>query len=37
VGQTPDLWIPLAMQREVLPDRNGLDNNWFQCLHMIAA
>ena len=36
VGQTPDLWIPLAMQKEILPDRNGLDNNWFQCLHMIA-
>jgi MacB-like protein len=36
VGQTPDLWIPLAMQKEISPDRNGLDNNWFQCLHMIA-
>ena len=36
VGQAPDLWIPLAMQREISPDRNGLENNWYQCLHMIA-
>ncbi|HKX00458.1 MAG TPA: ABC transporter permease [Bryobacteraceae bacterium] len=36
VGQSPDVWIPLAMQREICPDRNGLDNNLFQSLHMIA-
>jgi len=36
VGQSPDLWIPLAMQKEISPDRNGLEKNLFQSLHMIA-
>jgi predicted permease len=36
VGQSPDLWIPLAMQKEISPDRNGLDQNLFQSLHMIG-
>ncbi|MBV9498762.1 MAG: ABC transporter permease [Acidobacteriaceae bacterium] len=36
LGQAPDLWIPLAMQKQISPDRNGLNNNLFQCLHIIA-
>ena len=36
VGQAPDLWIPLTMQKEISPDRNGLQENLFQCLHIIA-
>jgi predicted permease len=36
VGQSPDLWIPLAMQKEISPDRNGLEKNLFQSLHLIA-
>ncbi len=36
VGQSPDLWIPLTMQKEILPDRSGLDQNLFQCLHLIG-
>ncbi len=36
VGQSPDLWIPLAMQKEISPDENGLDQNLFQSLHMIG-
>jgi predicted permease len=36
VGQSPDLWIPLAMEKQISPDRNGLDQNLFQSLHMIA-
>ncbi len=36
VGQSPDLWIPLAMQKEISPDRNGLEKNLFQSLHVIA-
>src|SRR5260370_29836872 len=36
VGQSPNLWIPLAMQKEILPDRNGLAKNLFRSLHMIA-
>jgi len=36
VGQSPNLWIPLSMQKEISPDRNGLDKNLFRCLHMIG-
>jgi predicted permease len=36
VGQSPNLWIPLAMQKEILPDRNGLEKNLFRSLHLIA-
>jgi predicted permease len=36
VGQSPDFWIPLAMQKQISPDRNGLDQNLFQSLHIIA-
>ncbi len=36
VGQSPDLWIPLTMQKQISPDRNGLDQDLFQCLHIIA-
>src|SRR5713101_5383473 len=36
VGQSPNLWIPLAMQKEISPDRNGLEKNLFQSLHLIA-
>ena len=36
VGQSPDLWIPLAMEKEVSPGWNGLDKNLFQSLYLIA-
>ena len=36
VGQSPDLWIPLAMQKEISPDRTGLEKNLFQSLHLIG-
>jgi predicted permease len=36
VGQSPDLWIPLAMQKEICPDRNGLANNRFRSLYMVG-
>jgi predicted permease len=36
VGQSPDLWIPLAMQRAISPDRAGLDQNMYQFLHMFG-
>jgi len=36
VGQSPDLWIPLAMQKEICPDRNGLADNRFRSLHMVG-
>jgi predicted permease len=36
VGHSPSLWIPLAMQKEISPDRHGLEKNLFQSLHMIA-
>jgi predicted permease len=36
VGSSPDLWIPLAMEKEISPGWNGLDQNFFQSLHLIA-
>jgi predicted permease len=36
VGQAPDLWIPLAMQGQVSPDRSGLADPWYQTLHLLA-
>ncbi len=36
VGQLPDFWIPLSMEKEVSPGWNGLDNKFFQSLYLIA-
>jgi predicted permease len=36
VGQSPDLWIPLAMEKEISPGWNGLEKNLFQSLYMVA-
>ena len=36
VGQSPDLWIPLAMDKEISPDEEGVEQNMNQFLHVIA-
>ncbi len=36
VGQSPDLWIPLAMQQEILPGWHGRDQPMFRTLHLIG-
>src|SRR5215471_2957373 len=36
VGQSPDLWIPLAMEKEISPGWNGVDKNLFQSLYVVA-
>jgi len=36
VGQAPDLWIPLAMEKEISPGWNGLNEKLFQSLYVIA-
>ncbi len=36
VGQSPDLWIPLSMEKEISPGWNGLDDKFFQSLYLIA-
>jgi predicted permease len=36
VGQAPDLWIPLAMQKEISPGWNGLEDKMFQSLYIVA-
>jgi predicted permease len=36
VGQTPDLWIPLSMEKEISPGWNGLNDKFFQSLYVIA-
>lgn len=36
VGQSADLWIPLSMEKEISPGWNGLDDKFFQSLHVIG-
>ncbi len=36
VGVSPDVWIPLAMEKEISPGWNGLDKNFFQSLYIVA-
>jgi len=36
VGQSPDLWIPLSMEKQVSPGWNGLDDNLFHSLYIFA-
>ena len=36
VGESPDLWIPLSMEKQVSPGWNGLDNETFQSLYILG-
>lgn len=36
VGESPDFWIPLSMEKEVSPGWNGLSDKWFQSLYIVA-
>jgi predicted permease len=36
VGESPDIWIPLAMEEQVPPGWKGRNNNLFQSLYLIA-
>ncbi len=36
VGESPDLWIPLSMEKQISPGWNGLDGNDFQSLYILG-
>lgn len=36
VGEAPDIWIPLSMQKEVPPGFDGYTDNMFESLHLMA-
>jgi predicted permease len=36
VGESPNLWIPLSMEKQVSPGWNGLDNSAFQSLYILG-
>ena len=36
VGESPDLWIPLSMEKQVSPGWNGLDDKSFQSLYILG-
>ncbi len=36
VGQSPDLWIPLSMEKQVSPGWNGLQDKWFESLYIFS-
>src|SRR5690349_4102055 len=36
VGESPDIWIPLSMQKEIPPGWNGYNEQMFESLHLMA-
>jgi predicted permease len=36
VGESPDLWVPLAMEEQLPPGFKGLDNKFFQSLYLVG-
>ena len=36
VGESPDIWIPLSMQKEVPPGFDGYNGNLFESLDLMA-
>ncbi len=36
VGESPDIWIPLAMEEQAPPGWKGRDNNLFRSLYIVA-
>jgi predicted permease len=36
VGESPDIWIPLAMEEQVPPGWKGRENNLFRSLYLVA-
>ena len=36
VGESPDLWIPLSMEKQVSPGWNGLDDKNFESLYILG-
>ena len=36
VGESPDVWIPLSMEKQVSPGWNGLDDKSFQSLYILG-
>ena len=36
VGQSPSVWIPLSMEKQISPGWNGLDDKWFQSLYIFG-
>jgi len=36
VGQAPDLWVPLSMEKQVSPGWNGLEDKWWDSLYILA-
>jgi predicted permease len=36
VGESPDVWIPLSMEKQVSPGWNGLEDRWWDSLYILA-
>jgi predicted permease len=36
VGEAPDIWIPLSMQKEIPPGGDGYNDEMFESLHLMA-
>jgi hypothetical protein len=36
VGESPDVWVPLSMEKEVSPGWNGLEDRWWDSLYILG-
>ena len=36
VGESPDVWIPLSMEKQISPGWNGLEDKWFESLYIFG-
>ena len=36
VGESPDLWIPLSMEKQISPGWNGLDDKWWESHYILG-
>jgi predicted permease len=36
IGESPDIWIPLSMQKEIPPGWDGYNDQMFESLHLMA-
>ena len=36
LGESPDVWIPLSMEKQVSPGWNGLEDSWWDSLYIVA-
>jgi predicted permease len=36
VGESPDVWVPLSMEKQISPGWNGLEDRWWDSLYILG-